>query len=366
MSKKLKVAKDEKEQNKKEETHLDLITFLSDSIQKDFGDEAIMQMSADSKHRTKKSFSYGWRSLDEASGIDGLPAGRIIEIYGPESSGKTTLTLHCAKECQKKKGVVCFIDAEHAMDIKYAEALGINTNEWLLNQPDHGEQAFAIANKLILAKKKKEEDNPQFKEIPLLIVVDSVATLTPEAEIKGILEEGKGSGLGAQARMMSEGLRGMTSIMGKTNTNVIFINQTRSKIGGYGNPEVTTGGNALKFYASVRIRVSKGETEKIGEEVIGCEIKAKIVKNKMAPPFKEASGLIVFGEGIDQIWDIWNKMIDNKTIASAPNKEGKVDPKGIWKHIPKIPEIKKFAGYKQFKAIYKENSEAIDKILLGE
>jgi len=331
-----------------------VVDMLASSMQSDFGSESIMLMRDESRKQTKNAFSYGWKNLDDISGIGGAPRTRIIEIYGAESCGKTTLALHMAKECQMVGGIVCFIDAEHALDIEYAANLGINVKNLMLNQPDSGEQAFQIANQAILKKEKLSKDNPKIKELPLLIIIDSVAALSPESEIKGILADGKGAGLGGQARLMSEGLRGLNSVLGGTNTVVVFINQTRSKIGvSYGSPETTSGGVALKFYSSVRIKISRTGSEKIGENIIGNKIKAKIVKNKLAPPFKECEGLIVFGKGIDQLWDIWLSLQSKKLITK----------KGAWSSIPSLPELKSFSGYNSFKNVYLDNKKEIDNLL---
>ena len=334
-----------------------VIDFLKDAVQKDFGIEAIMQMNDDGKKRAKMAFSYGWKALDEISGINGVPRGRVIEIYGPESSGKTTLALHMAAECQKVKGVVAFLDAEHAIDIDYAQKLGVNIDAWLLNQPDYGEQVFQIMNKMVAKKTEQEGKNAALKDVPLLLIVDSVAALTPEAEIKGVLDDNsKGAGLGEHARMMSQCLRVLTSVCGKSNATIVFINQTRMKIGvKFGSPETTTGGNALKFYASVRIRICRTGSEKQGETIIGNLTKVKIVKNKLAPPFKECEGLIVFGEGFNKEWDLW-RVVQDKQLAPFVKKP--------WRQFTELGEdSKKFCGYNGFKNMYKEDPGPIDKIL---
>ena len=341
------MAKKQKEVSDKKK----IIEMIKDGIQDTFGVDAIMQMRDDNRKKFKTAFSYGWKSLDDISGLNGVPSCRILEIYGPESSGKTTLSLHMAKECQRAGGIVYFIDAENALDLEYANSLGVDTDEWLLSHPSSGEQAFSIMNKAILDMKKIQNNGAN---IPLFIVVDSVAALVPEKELKGILDNGGNAGLGEHARMMSEKLRGLTAVMVDSNATVLFINQTRSKIGvTYGSPETTTGGNSLKFYASVRIRISRTSSEKIGENIIGNIVKAKIVKNKLAPPFKECEGLIVFGEGFDQVWDVWNLLKKKKLMTK----------KGAWSAIPSIPEISSFSGYKSFKKVYYTNKERIDNIL---
>jgi recombination protein RecA len=316
--------------NKKKALDLALST-----IEKQFGKGAIMRLGSDQVQEKIAAISTGSLGLDLALGIGGIPQGRIIEIYGPESSGKTTLTLHIAAECQKMGGTVAFVDAEHALDTSYAQKLGVDVPNTLISQPDSGEQALEIADMLVRSGAVN------------LLIVDSVAALTPKAELEGDMGD---SHMGLQARLMSQALRKLTGSISRSNCTVIFINQLRMKIGVmFGNPETTTGGNALKFYASVRMDIRRIGAIKDGDVTTGSRTRVKVVKNKVAPPFKEVEFDIMYGEGISKVGDL---------VDIAAN-EGIIDKAGAWYSYN---NQKLGQGREQAKNFMKENQTIMEEI----
>ena len=316
------VSKDEKEK---------ALDAALNQIYKQFGQGAVMKLGGDGAAQNIGAISTGSVSLDIATGIGGVPQGRIVEIFGPESSGKTTLSLHIIAEAQKTGGRAAFIDAEHALDPIYAKNLGVDTDELLVSQPDTGEQALEICEMLVRSGAVD------------VIVIDSVAALVPRAEIQGDMGD---SHVGLHARLMSQALRKLAGAINKSNTCAIFINQLREKVGViYGNPEVTTGGRALKFYASMRIDVRKVETIKSGDLMIGNRTRAKIVKNKVAPPFKQAEFDIMYGEGISKVGDLLDCAANGGIVDKAGSwysyngdriGQGRENAKGFLKDNPEI------------------------------
>ncbi len=300
-------------------------------IEKQFGKGAIMKLGAETLPGEIPTISTGSLSLDIALGVGGLPRGRVIEIFGPEASGKTTLALHAIAEAQKKGGIAVFIDAEHALDVQYAKKLGVKIDELLLSQPDTGEQALEIAEHLVRSGGVD------------VIVIDSVAALVPKAEIEGEMGDAH---MGLQARLMSQALRKLTATISKSNTILIFVNQIRMKIGVmFGNPETTTGGNALKFYSSVRLDVRRTASIKQGQDVIGSRTKVRVVKNKVAPPFKEVEFDLIYGEGISREGDVLDLAVEKNIVEKSGTwytfsgqriGQGRENAKQFLKENPKI------------------------------
>ena len=328
------MAKEKEEAMSPQEGKLKALQAAMAKIEKDFGKGAIMRMGEE-KIENVEVVPTGSIGLNAALGVGGYPKGRIIEIYGPESSGKTTLAIHAIAECQKAGGVAAFIDAEHAFDRFYAANLGVDIDNLYISQPDSGEQALEIADQLIRSSAID------------IIVIDSVAALTPKKEIEGDMGD---SSVGLQARLMSQALRKLTSTIAKTNTTCIFINQLREKIGVmFGNPETTTGGNALKFYASVRLDIRPIGKIKDGEDVLGNQVRVKIVKNKVAPPFRKAEFEITFGEGISKIGEIVDLGVEYNIIKKS----------GSWFSYG---DSKLAQGRDAVKALLKDNPELCEEL----
>jgi recombination protein RecA len=302
-------------------------------IERQYGKGAIMKLGAGAMPGEIPTISTGSLSLDLALGVGGLPKGRVVEIFGPEASGKTTLALHVVAEAQKKGGVAVFIDAEHALDIQYAKKLGVNIEDLLISQPDNGEQALEIAENLVRSGAVD------------VIVIDSVAALVPKAEIEGEMGDAH---MGLQARLMSQALRKMTAIISKSNTIVVFVNQIRMKIGiMFGNPETTTGGNALKFYSTVRLDIRRIASIKQGQDVIGSRTKVRVVKNKVAPPFKEVEFDLIHGEGFSREGDVLDLAVEKNMVEKSGTwyayggqriGQGRENAKQYLKENPKILE----------------------------